>query len=349
MKQNKHINRKIVLDLMPNGIPKKENFQMIEEPVPKIKDGQILVRNIYISLDPYIRGRMMDSLPIGPYQINEPLGGETVSVVEESKNENFQKGDLVEGNFGLQDWAVCDSWAIMKLQGPELKHPTLALGLMGLPGFSAFMGLVDIGNPQPRETVVVGACTGAVGSVVGQIAILKGAHVVGIAGTDEKCKYAVETLKFDKCLNRHASDFKQQLKEACPHGIDIYFENVGGKIFEAVIPLLNQRARVPICGLMSQSNSETPLSIDVSLVEFQNLILAKRIRVQGFIIYQDYFTRYSDFKKGMCEWVEHDKFTFKEDIVKGLENSADAFIGLFEGKNFGKLIIQAGEIDQEFQ
>ncbi|MNI42917.1 NADPH-dependent curcumin reductase [compost metagenome] len=212
-----------------------------------------------------------------------------------------------------------------------------------MPGFTAYMGLLDIGQPKPGETLVVAAASGAVGSVVGQVAKLKGCRVVGVAGGKEKCRYVVEELGFDACVDHRAPDFAEQLAAACPQGIDIYYENVGGAVFDAVIPLLNTQARIPVCGIIAHYNAtDLPAGPD-RLPMLQGLILRKRIRMQGFIIFDDYAEGFGEFLQQMGEWVEQGKIKFREDLVDGLENAPQALIGLLHGKNFGKLVIRVGD------
>jgi NADPH-dependent curcumin reductase len=226
---------------------------------------------------------------------------------------------------------------------PGMAHPSLALGVLGMPGFTAYMGLLDIGQPKPGETVVVAAASGAVGSVVGQIAKLKGCHVVGIAGGNEKCGYVVDELGFDACADHHAKGFPQQLEAACRQGIDVYFESVGGAVFDAVLPLLNTKARVPLCGLIAQYNdTELPPGPD-RLGLLMRTLLTKRIRMQGFIIFDDYGPRFGEFLAAMGEWVRQGKIKYREDVVEGLENAPRAFIGMLEGRNFGKLVVRIAE------
>jgi len=269
------------------------------------------------------------------------IGG-TVSRVERSLHPDYQTGDLVLGFSGWQDYAVSDGTGLTKLD-PRMPQPSLALGALGMPGFTAYMGLLDIGQPKAGETVVVAAASGAVGSVVGQIAKLKGCRVVGIAGGAKKCRSVVDELGFDACIDHHSADFKQQLATACPEGIDVYFENVGGKVFDAVLPLLNPVARIPVCGLIAHYNdTELPEGPD-RLGLLTRTLLTKRIKMQGFIIFDDYGHRYGEFYSQMSTWLNEGKIIFREDIVDGLENAPQAFIGLLEGKNFGKLVIRVAK------
>ncbi|MFU2318341.1 NADP-dependent oxidoreductase [Rahnella sp. PCH160] len=344
MSQSQSENRRIVLASRPHGKPVDDNFRLEKSPLPVAKEGQLLLRTIWLSLDPYMRGRMSDAPSYAaPVQIGEVMTGGAVSRVVESHNPDFKTGDLVVGSTGWQDYAVVNASEVKKLEGAALKQPSLALGVLGMPGFTAFMGLLDIGEPKPGETLVVAAATGPVGSLVGQIGKIKGCRVVGIAGGEEKCRYAVEHFGFDECLDHRAPDLDQRLKAACPDGIDVYFENVGGAVFDAVLPLLNTKARIPVCGLVSQYNATGLKEGHDRLSLFASTILRKRLRVQGFIIFDDYGHRYAEFAHQMGEWFNAGKVKFREDVVEGLENAPQAFFGLLEGKNFGKLVVRVGQ------
>lgn len=340
MPQSDTISRRIVLASRPAGAPTEENFRLEETPVPVPSDGQVLLRILYLSLDPYMRGRMSDAPSYAaPVNIDEVMVGGTVCRVEASQHADFAPGDLVLSFSGWQDYALSDGAGLMKLDA-AMAQPSLALGVLGMPGFTAYMGLLDIGRPEPGETVVVAAASGAVGSVVGQIAKLKGCRVVGIAGGAEKCRYVVEELGFDACIDHRAADLKDQLKAACPDGIDVYFESVGGAVFDAVLPLLNTRARIPVCGLIANYNmTSLPDGPDRTPL-LMGAMLRKRITMQGFIIFDDYGHRYGEFFKDMSAWVQEGRIKFREDIVEGLENAPDAFMGLLVGKNFGKLVVR---------
>ncbi|TPG63907.1 NADP-dependent oxidoreductase [Ewingella americana] len=341
MSQSQSVNRRIVLASRPHGAPTADNFRLEKQDIPTAQAGQLVLRTLFLSLDPYMRGRMSDAPSYAaPVQIGEVMTGGAVSQVVSSNSPEFKPGDRVVGSTGWQDYAVADAKAVKKLEGAALKHPSLALGVLGMPGFTAFMGLLDIGQPQAGETVVVAAATGPVGSLVGQIAKIKGCKVIGIAGGAEKCHYAVEHFGFDQCLDHRAADLDKRLKEACPDGIDVYFENVGGAVFDAVLPLLNTKARIPVCGLVSQYNATGLQEGQDRLSLLASTILRKRLRMQGFIIFDDYGHRYPEFAKQMSEWFEAGKVKFREDIVDGLENAPQAFIGLLEGKNFGKLVVK---------
>jgi len=340
MSQSATINRRIVLASRPTAAPVAENFRLEEVAVPVPAQGQFLLRTDYLSLDPYMRGRMSDAPSYAaPVEIGGVMSGGAVSRVLSSQHPDYRTGDLVMAYTGWQDYALSDGTGVTKLDS-RMTQPSHALGLLGMPGFTAYAGLLDIGRPQPGETVAVAAATGAVGSVVGQIAKLKGCRVVAIAGGAEKCRYAVQELGFDVCIDHHAADFAAQLAQACPQGIDVYFENVGGAVFEAVLPLLNVHARVPLCGLIAQYNGVVPNS--ALLAALPRTLLTKRLRMQGFIIF-DYYQRpgyFAAFLRDMAAWLSAGKIKYREDVVTGLENAPEAFMGLLQGKNFGKLIIK---------
>ncbi|HFQ4958345.1 TPA: NADP-dependent oxidoreductase [Vibrio vulnificus] len=336
-------NRQIVLASRPVGAPTAENFALTQSDIPTPAQGEILLRSVYLSLDPYMRGRMSDAKSYAePVGIDEVMVGGTVCQVEASNHAEFEVGEWVLAYTGWQDYALSDGEGLIKL-GKQPSHPSYALGVMGMPGFTAYMGLLDIGQPKEGDTLVVAAATGAVGSMVGQIGKLKGCRVIGIAGGEEKCQFAKDTLGFDECIDHKAADFAEQLAKVCHNGIDIYFENVGGKVFDAVMPLLNTGARIPLCGLISQYNATSlPEGPDrMSMLMAQLLI--KRIKMQGFIIFDDYGHRYGEFAADMTQWLAQGKIHYREHLVQGLENAPDAFIGLLEGKNFGKMVVQTNQ------
>ena len=334
------INQRIVLNSRPIGKPIVDNFRLEELTASAPENGQILLRTLYLSLDPYMRGRLSDAPSYAaPVEVGQVIVGGTVSRVEVSNHPAYQEGDLVLGQSGWQSHAVSDGTGLTKLD-PDMPQPSLALGVLGMPGFTAYMGLLDIGKPKLGETVVVAAASGAVGSVVGQIARLKGCRVIGIAGGREKCDYVMNELGFDACIDHRAEDFPSQLAAACHGGIDVYFESVGGMVFDAVLPLLNVKARIPVCGLISHYNDTAPPKGPDRLTLLTRTILTRRLTVKGFIIFDDYGDRYREFFDQMSTWVQEGKVKFREDIVEGLENAPKAFIGLLEGKNFGKLIVR---------
>ncbi len=337
------MNRRIVLNSRPSGSPTAENFRTEELPTPVPKAGQILLRTLYLSLDPYMRGRMSDAPSYAkPVSIGDVMEGGTVSRVEASEHADYTVGDLVLGYSGWQDYAISYGAGLVKLD-ESLVKPSLALGVLGMPGFTAYMGLLDIGKPKAEETVVVGAASGAVGSVVGQIAKIKGCHVVGVAGGVEKCHFVKEELGFHACVDHRSETFAADLAAVCPDGIDVYFESVGGAVFDAVLPLLNVSARVPLCGLIAHYNDKSLPNGPDRMSLLTRTILTKRMKVQGFIILEDYGHRSDEFFSQMSIWVRSGMVKFREDIVDGLENAPQAFIGLLEGKNFGKLVIRVAQ------
>ncbi|PCR93480.1 NADP-dependent oxidoreductase [Pseudomonas fluorescens] len=337
------LNQRIVLASRPVGAPTPENFRLEREALPALEDGQLLLKTLYLSLDPYMRGRMSDAPSYAaPVQIGEVMTGGAVSRVEQSRHPKFQVGDLVVGATGWQSHSISDGRNIIPIPS-GLPSPSMALGVLGMPGMTAYMGLMDIGQPKAGETLVVAAASGAVGSVVGQVAKIKGLRAVGVAGGAEKCKYVVEELGFDACIDHKASDFAEQLAKACPKGIDVYYENVGGHVFDAVVPLLNPKARIPLCGLIAGYNAtEVPKGPD-RLPMLQRTLLTKRVRIQGFIVFDDYGDRQPEFISAMVPWVREGKVKFREDVVDGLEQAPQAFIGLLEGRNFGKLVVRVAQ------
>ncbi|NGN97038.1 NADP-dependent oxidoreductase [Grimontia sp. S25] len=336
-------NNRIVLASRPVGAPVTDNFRLESQEVPALKDGELLLRTIYLSLDPYMRGRMSDAKSYAdPVELDDVMVGATVCQVEDSLNPNFEKGEWVLAYTGWQSYAVSDGEGLLKL-GKSPSHPSFALGIMGMPGFTAYMGLLDIGQPKEGDTLVVAAATGPVGATVGQIGKLKGCKVVGIAGGEEKCRHAVEVLGFDVCIDHKAEDFAEQLAAACDKGIDVYYENVGGKVFDAVMPLLNTGARIPVCGLISQYNATALPEGPDRMSLLMATLLIKRIKMQGFIIFDDYSHRYDEFAADMGKWLMEGKMQYKEQIVDGLEAAPEAFMGLLEGKNFGKLVVKIAE------
>jgi len=271
-------------------------------------------------------------------ELGDVMVGGTVSEVVQTNHPNYAKGDLVSAFSGWQEYDVSTGQGLMKLD-TRITRPSYALGVLGMPGLTAYVGLLDLGEPKPGETVVLAASTGAVGSVVGQIAKLKGCRVVGIAGAKEKCEYAVKELGYDACVSHYDDDMAAQLKEACPKGIDVYFENVGGSSWEAVMPLLNNFARVPVCGLIAHYNqTELPPGPD-RMSMLQGMILSRSIKMQGFIV-SNYIHRAPDFIGDMSTWMAEGKIQYREDMVEGLQNAPEAFLGLFKGANFGKLVVK---------
>lgn len=340
MQQTTGTNRRWVLASRPHGSPTEDNFRLETIDIPQPEDGQLLLRTVYLSLDPYMRGRMSDAPSYAaPVEVGAVMVGGTISRVVSSGHPDFKPNDWVLAYAGWQDYAVADAGTVINL-GSHPDHPSLSLGVAGMPGFTAWMGLTDIGQPKSGETLVVAAATGPVGSTVGQIAKMKGCRVVGIAGSDEKCRDATENAGFDLCLNHRDPNFSQKLRQACPQGIDIYFENVGGAVFDAVVPLLNPKARIPVCGVAARyNNTDSPQGPD-RLPAFIGSLLKKRIRIQGFIIFDDYAPHFPAFRTMMAEWLRQDKIYYREDIVEGLEQAPQAFSGMLQGHNHGKLVIR---------
>ena len=332
-------NRRIVLASRPVGEPKDSDFRLEEAPVPEPGPGQVLARTLWLSLDPYMRGRMSDAKSYAkPVEIGEVMTGGTVGEVVASNDPKFAPGDLVLGMGGWQEHAVLDARELRKVD-PTAAPPSTALGVLGMPGMTAYTGLLNIGQPKPGETVVVAAATGPVGSLVGQIAKLRGCRAVGIAGGAEKCRFLADELGFDAAVDHRAPDFAERLKSACPKGIDVYFENVGGAVWDAVFPLLNDFARIPVCGLIANYNmTELPPGPDRTPQLFR-AVLTKRLLIRGFIVW-DFGAQAKEFATEVGGWLREGKIKYREDVVEGLENVPAAFMGLLKGKNFGKLLVR---------
>src|SRR5215207_4071997 len=328
--------RQVLLRRRPVGLPTVDDFEIVDVGTPQVGDGDVLRRTIYLSLDPYMRGRMSDEASYAAsVGIGQPMVGHTVSRVIESRNPAFAAGDFVTGYDGWREAAVSNGLDLRKLD-PSLPISS-AIGVLGMPGLTAYVGLLDIGQPKPGETVVVSAASGAVGAIVGQIAKIKGCRVVGIAGGKDKCEYAVNELGFDACVDYKAGDLVTALQAACPKGIDVYFENVGGEVLAAVLKCINPFARIPLCGLVSQYNAtEMPAGPN------WGVLLVNRVLVKGFIV-SDHIDRMPAFLKEVGGWVKDGRIKYREDIVDGLENAPEAFIGLLQGKNFGKLVVKVGD------
>jgi NADPH-dependent curcumin reductase CurA len=333
------VNRRIVLAERPRGRPGPENFRLEEVPVPEPGPGQLLSRTIYLSLDPYMRGRMNDAPSYTPpVAIDQVMTGGTVGQVVKSNIEGIAPGAFVTGNGGWQDFFVFKAGEVRKVDPAQAPIST-ALGVLGMPGMTAYTGLHEIGRPQAGETLVVAAASGAVGAVVGQIAKIRGCRVVGIAGSRAKCDYVVNDLGFDACLDHRAENLADALAKACPNGIDVYWENVGGQVFEAVLPLLNRFARIPVCGLIAWYNAtEPPPGPDRTPLLFRS-ILTKRLTIRGFIVW-DFNALEEQFRREVGQWVREGRLRYREDVRDGLEQAPQAFMGLLEGGNFGKLLIR---------
>jgi NADPH-dependent curcumin reductase CurA len=331
------VNRQILLKSRPEGAPSADNFQLTEAPIPEPGDGEVLMRTLYLSLDPYMRGRMSAAKSYAaPAAVGQPMVGGTVGEIVASRNAKYAVGDIVLGYGGWQDYAVSNGAGLRKLD-PSAAPVSIALGVLGMPGMTAYVGLLEIGQPKGGETVVVAAASGAVGSVVGQIAKIKGCRAVGIAGGPEKCRFVAEELEFDACVDHRAQDFSRRLEAACPKGIDVYFENVGGAVQQAVWPLLNDFARIPVCGLIAQYNATAPMpGPDMFSV------LRKRLLLRGFIV-TDFAAKQAEFLRDMGEWVRSGRVKYREHVVDGLENAPESFLGLLQGKNFGKMLVRVAK------
>src|ERR1700693_3318317 len=336
------VNRRIVLARRPKGAPGAEDFRLERQPVPAAGPNQVLLRTRYLSLDPYMRGRMNEARSYAPpVALGAPMTGQTVSVVEHSNISAFKVGDLVLANVGWQDYGLSDGSDLVRIDA-AMPRPSYALGLLGMPGLTAYVGLLDIGQPKAGETVVVTAATGAVGSVVGQSAKWKGCRAVGVAGGTEKCAFAVATLGYDACIDHRAPDFPQLLAKACSKGVDVYFESVGGAVMAAAWPLLNAHARVPLCGLVAYySLKSLPAGPDHTPVLLRQM-LVKSIRMQGFIIF-DHFDRRGDFLRDMSGWLGQEKLKYREEVLEGLERAPAGLIGMLRGDNFGKLVVKVAD------
>jgi NADPH-dependent curcumin reductase len=339
------MNRRIVLAARPQGEPKESDFRLDESPVPGPGPGQMLLRTIYLSLDPYMRGRMSAGPSyVAATEVGDVMPGGTVCRVEASQIPAFGVGDIVEAYTGWQEYSLSDGRGVRKL-APGLAPISTALGVLGMPGMTAWTGLMNIGQPKGGETLVVAAASGAVGSVVGQLAKIKGCRAVGIAGGERKCRYVVDELGFDSCIDHRLPDFAEALKEACPKGIDIDFESVGGPVFDAILPLLNNFARVPLCGLIAHYNATgLPTGVDrVPLLMRQ--VLTKRLTLRGFIVF-DFVNQQPDFLAEVGPLVRDGRIKYREDIVEGLENAPRGLIGLLRGENFGKMLVRVSREDQ---
>ncbi|MFQ4145894.1 NADP-dependent oxidoreductase [Chlorogloeopsis sp. ULAP02] len=336
------LNRQFRLVSRPVGDIKESDFEYRKEPLPNLANGEVLVRTIYLSLDPTNRIWMSD-MPqyMPPVEIGQVMRGIVAGVVEESKNPNFQSGDLVSGMLGWQDYTIVaqnNISSLTRLPNPSPYPLSAFVGPLGATGWTAYFGLLDIGQPQEGETVVVSAAAGAVGTIAGQIAKIKGCRVVGITGSDEKCQWLTQELGFDAAINYKTADLDSAIAQSCPNGIDVYFDNVGGSILDAVLTKINLYARIPLCGLISTYNATKPVPGPYNYSQ----ILMKRARVQGFIIL-DYFSRISEAITDIGQWLDEGKLKYALEIVDGLENAPSAILKLFDGNKKGKLVVKVSE------
>src|SRR5215472_12973656 len=332
--------RQIVLAARPQGRPKASDFRLEETPIPTPSEGQILLRVKYLSLDPDMRGRMDDRKSYAtPVPLGGVMEGESVATVITSQHPGYSEGDIVLARTGWRTHALSDRPDLRKLD-PAVAPVTTGLGVLGMPGFTAYSGMRVIGKPKPGETVVVAAATGPVGSIVGQLAKLAGARAVGIAGGPEKCRAVVEEFRFDAAVDHRAPDFAEKLAAACPNGIDVYFENVGGAVWQAVLPLLNNFARVPVCGLIAQYNAAGPAPGPNLLPATMRAVLSKSLTLRGYINYEFAAEHYPAFLRTVTAAIADGRIRYREDITDGLENAPAAFISMLEGRNFGKALVR---------
>jgi len=329
-------NVQVLLARRPKGAPTEADFRIVEIPVPELAAGTVLVQNLYLSLDPYMRGRMNDAKSyIPPIEIDAVMGGGTVGRVVRSDLPDMPEGTIVEGLLGWQSYATAKP-KHLRIVDPALAPISTALGVLGMPGLTAYFGLFDLGKPQKDDTFVVSAASGAVGSLVGQLAKREGCRTVGVVGTDEKARYIIETLGYDAAINyRTSQDLSKAVREAAPDGVNVYFDNVGGLVTDAVFDNLALRARIVLCGQISLYNASRQEMGPRNLTK----ILMTRSRIEGFIVF-DYLERYPEGLKNLSTWLANGEIIYKEDIVDGLRNAPQAFIGLLEGKNFGKRLIK---------
>lgn len=333
------INRKILLASRPVGIPDVSNFRMTEESIPEIKEGEVLIQTIYLSVDPYMRGRMSDSKSYAkPYEVGEPFVGGIVGKIVESKNPKYTIGGFIEGRLDWAEYNVSNGSNIRRIN-PELAPVSTALHVLGMPGLTAYFGLLYIGQPKEGETVVVSGASGAVGTIVGQIAKLKGCRVVGIAGADDKCDFLTNELGFDAAINyKTTPNLRKALKEACPNGVDVYFDNVGGAVSDAVMTRINFQSRTVICGQISQYNLEKPeLGPRVA-----GQLLTTSSMMKGFIV-SDYAAHNKEGLTELSKWIIEGKIQYRENIVEGFDNAVEAFLGLFRGDNIGKQLVKVAD------
>jgi len=329
------MNRQITLAARPTGFPKESDFRLIESPTPEPGPGEALVRTLYLSVDPYMRGRMNDAKSYArPTQIGEVMVGGTVGRVEQSKDPNMRLGDIVAGNGGWQDYWVATGKDLRRLD-PSAAPISTALGVLGPVGLTAYFGLIDVCRPNPGETVLVSGAAGAVGSIAGQIAKILGCRAVGIAGTDDKIRH-LEQLGFDSAFNyKTTADYKTKIKELCPNGVDVYFDNVGGAITDAALLNLNTHARVSVCGQIALYNLEKPETGP----RFLPLLIVYRAKIQGFLI-TDYAPHFGEGLRQLAAWYSEGRLKLEETIEEGLENAPRAFIGMLQGKNTGKQLVR---------
>jgi NADPH:quinone reductase len=334
------VGRQFALAARPVGMPKESDFQLVQTPVPPLSNDQILLRTLFLSVDPYMRSRITGIKTYAdPVDIGQVMVGGTVGQVVQSKNPKFQVGDIFEGYWGWREYFVSSGEKLRKLD-PSLAPVSTALGVLGMPGMTAYFGLLDICKPQPGETIVVSGAAGAVGSLVGQIAKIVGCRAVGVAGSDDKVTWVVNELGFDAAFNyKTTENYVAALKEFCPKGIDCYFDNVGGAVTDAVLPVLNPKGRISVCGQISQYNVQKP---EPGLRNILIYLLSKQARAEGFLVYQ-FTERYPEGMAQMAKWIREGKLKYREQIVEGFENTTGAFIGMLKGDNTGKMLVKVAD------
>lgn len=330
------VNKRIILASRPEGLPKESDFRLVEGQVPQAGAGEVLIRTLLLSVDPYVRGRLDGQATYTKgVQPGDVIVGEVVGQVMESGDPRLSAGDIVEGSLGWQEYAVAQAKTLRKID-PEAAPVSTALYVLGVPGLTAYFGLLDVCRPQPGETVVVSAAAGAVGSLVGQIARIKRCRAIGVVGSNEKVRFVTSELGYDGAFNyRETSDYYSKLKELCPNGIDVYFDNVGGEITDAAVRLINSRARVGVCGQISQYNLETTQMGPRWLGQ----LIIKQAKAEGFLVSQ-FSERFEEAYKQLGTWLRQKKLKYREDVMDGLENAPRAFIGMLEGKNIGKQLVK---------
>ena len=332
------LSREVRLRNRPEGVPRESDFELAEVVIPDIGEGQMLVQNIYMSVDPYMRGRMYDRESyVPPFQIGMPLEGGSIGRVIESKNSRFAVGDYVQSMQGWREYVVTGGEGFLKID-PNIAPIQTYLGTLGMPGLTAYVGLLHIGKPRNGETVLVSAASGAVGSIVCQIAKLKGCYVVGSAGSDEKVAWLLAEAGIDAAFNyKKVDNVVAEVGSRSPKGVDVYFENVGGVHLEAALEHMNTNGRVVMCGMISMYNATEPIPGPTNLF----YATTKRLTIRGFIV-RDHFDKLTQFYADMGKWIADDRIKWKETIVEGIENAPQAFIGLFKGDNFGKMLVKVG-------
>jgi len=333
-----NVNRQITLASRPVDYPVESDFNLVESPIPEPQEGEVLVQAIWLSLDPYMRGRMRDVRSYAtPVELDQVMVGGVAGRVIRSRTPALAEGDIVEGPLGWQEYAISDE-SRLRMVDQGLGPLSTALGVLGMPGMTAYFGFLHVGQPRPGDTVVISAASGAVGQVVGQISKIMGCRTVGIAGSQEKIDYIVNALGFDAGINYKTENLESALMAACPLGVDVYFDNVGGVVSDAVYEQLNVFSRIAVCGQISQYNAEEPEPGPRNLA----LLVRRQARAEGFLVGQ-FSNRFEEGRQRIAGWMKDGRIKYKEDVTVGLENAPRAFIGLMQGENFGKLLIKVSE------